>query len=175
MRLRAVNLPFLFWVILTIRKARLCTPLCTRGVLKSPAPTDTCGKSAPWEWSWSEWQDLNLRPPRPERGALPDCATLRLEAGLITSAPLNASLRKAMTAQPGTRVLKAARAAIEAAARCLGAGGLVAFPTETVYGLGADAGNGETVARLYAAKGRPFFNPLIAHVAEINAPPRVGV
>jgi hypothetical protein len=33
---------------------------------------------------WSEWQDLNLRPPRPERGALPDCATLRLMAGLIT-------------------------------------------------------------------------------------------
>src|SRR5262245_66529061 len=114
---------------------------------------------------WSEWQDLNLRPPRPERGALPDCATLRLEAGLITPAPLNASLRKAMTAQPGTRVLKADPDAIEAAARCLGTGGLVAFPTETVYGLGADAGNGETVARLYAAKGRPSFNPLIAHVA----------
>ena len=36
---------------------------------------------------WSEWQDLNLRPPRPERGALPDCATLRLMAGLITSSP----------------------------------------------------------------------------------------
>src|SRR6476619_2493573 len=89
---------------------------------------------------WSEWQDLNLRPPRPERGALPDCATLRLEAGLITPAPLNASLRKAMTAQPGTRVLKADRDAIEAAARCLAAGGLVAFATETVYGVGADAG-----------------------------------
>ena len=44
-----------------------------------------------------------------------------------------------MTAQPGTRVLKADRDAIEAAARCLAAGGLVAFPTETVYGLGADA------------------------------------
>src|SRR5262249_42412303 len=43
---------------------------------------------------WSEWQDLNLRPPRPERGALPDCATLRLKAGLITPAPPNASLRR---------------------------------------------------------------------------------
>ena len=43
-------------------------------------------------------------------------------------------------------------------------GGLVAFPTETVYGLGADATNGAAVARLYAAKGRPRFNPLIAHV-----------
>ncbi|MGE0565972.1 MAG: L-threonylcarbamoyladenylate synthase [Pseudolabrys sp.] len=60
-------------------------------------------------------------------------------------------------------------AAIAAAARCLGAGGLVAFPTETVYGLGADATNGEAVARLYAAKGRPAFNPLIAHVASREA------
>jgi L-threonylcarbamoyladenylate synthase len=59
--------------------------------------------------------------------------------------------------------------AIEAAAACLAAGGLVAFPTETVYGLGADARNGEAVARLYAAKGRPSFNPLIAHVANVEA------
>ena len=80
-----------------------------------------------------------------------------------------------MTAEPGTRISKAGREAIEAAARCLAAGGLVAFPTETVYGLGADAGNGEAVARLYAAKGRPAFNPLIAHVADIVAARRVGV
>ena len=80
-----------------------------------------------------------------------------------------------MTAQPGTRVLKADRNAIEAAARSLAAGSLVAFPTETVYGLGADAGNGETVARLYAAKGRPSFNPLIVHVANADAARRVGV
>ena len=80
-----------------------------------------------------------------------------------------------MTAEPGTRILKADREATEAAARCLAAGGLVAFPTETVYGLGADAGNGEAVARLYAAKGRPAFNPLIAHVADIAAARRVGV
>lgn len=74
-----------------------------------------------------------------------------------------------MTAEPGTRVLKADSAAIEAAASCLAAGGLVAFPTETVYGLGADARHGEAIARLYAAKGRPAFNPLIAHVANIEA------
>ena len=80
-----------------------------------------------------------------------------------------------MTAEPGTRILKADPEAIEAAARCLAAGGLVAFPTETVYGLGADAGNGEAVARLYAAKGRPAFNPLIAHVADVAAARRVGV
>ncbi len=60
-------------------------------------------------------------------------------------------------------------AAIAAAARVLAAGGLVAFPTETVYGLGADATNGEAVARLYEAKGRPAFNPLIAHVSGLGA------
>src|SRR6202162_6464370 len=70
-----------------------------------------------------------------------------------------------MTAPLPTRVAKPDAAAIAAAVRCLAAGGLVAFPTETVYGLGADATNGEAVARLYAAKGRPAFNPLIAHVA----------
>jgi L-threonylcarbamoyladenylate synthase len=79
-----------------------------------------------------------------------------------------------MTAEPGTRVMKADAAGIAAAARCLSQGGLIAFPTETVYGLGADAGNGEAVARLYAAKGRPAFNPLIAHVADIAAARRIG-
>jgi L-threonylcarbamoyladenylate synthase len=79
-----------------------------------------------------------------------------------------------MTAEPGTRVMKADAQAIEAAAACLAAGGLVAFPTETVYGLGADAGNGEAIARLYAAKGRPSFNPLIAHVGSIEAARRLA-
>jgi L-threonylcarbamoyladenylate synthase len=73
-----------------------------------------------------------------------------------------------------TRMMKADPAAIDAAARCLTAGGLVAFPTETVYGLGADATNGAAVARLYAAKGRPAFNPLIAHVADAAAARRLG-
>ena len=79
-----------------------------------------------------------------------------------------------MTAEPATRVLRADLAAIEAAACCLAAGGLVAFPTETVYGLGAAAGNGAAIARLYAAKGRPRFNPLIAHVADVTAARRCG-
>jgi L-threonylcarbamoyladenylate synthase len=79
-----------------------------------------------------------------------------------------------MSAEPGTRVLTADAQAIAAAAACLAAGGLVAFPTETVYGLGADAGNGEAIARLYAAKGRPAFNPLIAHVADVAAARRIG-
>lgn len=60
-------------------------------------------------------------------------------------------------------------AAIVQAAAVLRSGGLVAFPTETVYGLGADATSGLAVAGLYAAKGRPSFNPLIVHVPETAA------
>ena len=54
------------------------------------------------------------------------------------------------------------------AAQCLRAGGLVAFPTETVYGLGADALNETAAKRIYAAKGRPSDNPLIVHIAEVQ-------
>ncbi len=64
-------------------------------------------------------------------------------------------------------VVPANKTSIENAAALLRAGELVAFPTETVYGLGADATNGEAVARIFAAKGRPRFNPLIVHVASI--------
>jgi len=74
-----------------------------------------------------------------------------------------------VTATVVTRVTRADAAAAAAAARCLEAGGLVAFPTETVYGLGADATNGQAIARLYDAKGRPAFNPLIAHVVNAAA------
>jgi L-threonylcarbamoyladenylate synthase len=63
---------------------------------------------------------------------------------------------------------------IAAAAQALREGRLVAFPTETVYGLGADATNGEAVARVYAAKGRPSFNPLIAHVPDLPAALALG-
>ncbi|WP_159731855.1 L-threonylcarbamoyladenylate synthase [Methylosinus sp. Ce-a6] len=62
--------------------------------------------------------------------------------------------------------------AIEWGARILRDGGLVAFPTETVYGLGADATSAEAVAKIYSAKGRPSFNPLIAHVADLDAAKR---
>ncbi len=72
-----------------------------------------------------------------------------------------------MTAGLVTRLLPADRESVAEAGRTLNAGGLVAFPTETVYGLGADATNGPAIARLYAAKGRPAFNPLIAHVADV--------
>lgn len=56
---------------------------------------------------------------------------------------------------------------VEDAARALRAGELVAFPTETVYGLGGDATDGLAVARIFEAKGRPRFNPLIVHVPSI--------
>jgi len=79
-----------------------------------------------------------------------------------------------MSAEPYTRVIKAGSEATKAAAQCLAAGGLVAFPTETVYGLGADATNAHAVARLYAAKGRPSFNPLIAHVAGLAEAQRLA-
>ena len=54
------------------------------------------------------------------------------------------------------------------AAQLLREGRLVAFPTETVYGLGADARNGTAVAAIYEAKGRPSFNPLIVHVSDLD-------
>lgn len=65
-------------------------------------------------------------------------------------------------------------AAIAEAAHVLTKGGLAAFPTETVYGLGADATNAAAVAKLYIAKGRPSFNPLIAHVVDITEAQRAG-
>ena len=64
---------------------------------------------------------------------------------------------------------------IPAAAQARREGKLVAFPTETVYGLGGDATNDEAVARVYAAKGRPSFNPLITHVPDAEAAFRLGV
>lgn len=69
-----------------------------------------------------------------------------------------------MSAQ-NTRVVSYGPDAIAEAARLIRAGEPVAVPTETVYGLAADATNPEAVARIYAAKGRPSFNPLIVHVA----------
>jgi L-threonylcarbamoyladenylate synthase len=79
-----------------------------------------------------------------------------------------------MPVKLSTRVLNADRDAVAAAVRVLADGGLIAFPTETVYGLGADATNGAAVARLYAAKGRPRFNPLISHVADMDAARRIA-
>lgn len=74
-----------------------------------------------------------------------------------------------------TEELAADAAGIARAAGLLAAGGLVAFPTETVYGLGADARNGTAVAGIFAAKGRPRFNPLIVHVADLAAAEAIAV
>jgi L-threonylcarbamoyladenylate synthase len=80
--------------------------------------------------------------------------------------PVNAGLK--------TRILPAGEVATVAAAQVLAAGGLIGFPTETVYGLGADATNPQAVARLYQAKGRPAFNPLIAHVGDFAAARKIA-
>ena len=72
-------------------------------------------------------------------------------------------------------VVPADDAAITAAAQLLRAGQIVAIPTETVYGLAADAQNVEAVAHIYAAKGRPDFNPLIVHVRDRKAAEKLGV
>ncbi len=73
-----------------------------------------------------------------------------------------------------TALLTANRDGIVTAAKALQMGRLVAFPTETVYGLGADAANATAIANLYNAKGRPSFNPLIAHVADLDAAKRIA-
>ena len=64
---------------------------------------------------------------------------------------------------------------IQAAVAALKAGRLILLPTETVYGLGSDAGNAEAVAAIFEAKGRPRFNPLISHVADATAAERIAV
>lgn len=69
----------------------------------------------------------------------------------------------------------ATKKAIALAADLLRQGRLVAFPTETVYGLGADAANGLAVAAVFEAKGRPRFNPLIVHVADLAAAERLAI
>jgi len=73
-----------------------------------------------------------------------------------------------------TRVLPFNDQSIAEAARLIVAGEPVAVPTETVYGLAADATNAEAVARIYEAKGRPSFNPLIVHLPDIAAAERIG-
>jgi len=73
------------------------------------------------------------------------------------------------------RILPFGAAAIAEAARLIAAGECVAVPTETVYGLAADATSAQAVAGIYAAKGRPSFNPLIVHVPDLAAAERIAV
>lgn len=74
-----------------------------------------------------------------------------------------------------TETLVADDSGVARAAALLRAGALVAFPTETVYGLGGDARNDTAVARIFEAKGRPRFNPLIAHVADLEGAEALAV
>lgn len=74
-----------------------------------------------------------------------------------------------MTFPPDDPTLPFGPDAIRAAASVILDGGIVAVPTETVYGLAADATDAKGVARIYAAKGRPSFNPLIVHVPDLAA------
>ena len=78
-------------------------------------------------------------------------------------------------AAPNPRFRRYGPAAITAAAALIRAGEIVAVPTETVYGLAADASNAAAVARIYAAKGRPSFNPLIVHVLDLAAAEALAV
>ena len=71
-------------------------------------------------------------------------------------------------------IVEATTEAVETAGAALRSGKLVAFPTETVYGLGADATNARAVAAIFAAKGRPHFNPLIVHVVDAGAAECLG-
>ena len=77
--------------------------------------------------------------------------------------------------RPHPRILPYGTAAIAEAAALIRDGGIVAVPTETVYGLAADATNAAAVAQIYAAKGRPSFNPLIVHVADLAAAERIAL
>ncbi len=73
-----------------------------------------------------------------------------------------------MTEKKDTLILKPTKENIEKAAKIIRDGGLVAFPTETVYGLGADAMNADAVGRIYEAKGRPSDNPMIVHISRAS-------
>ncbi|MEQ1724653.1 MAG: L-threonylcarbamoyladenylate synthase [Sphingopyxis sp.] len=77
--------------------------------------------------------------------------------------------------KPSTAIMPFCDAAIAEAAALIRAGECVAVPTETVYGLAADATNAAAVASIYAAKGRPSFNPLIVHVADLAMAETLGV
>lgn len=84
----------------------------------------------------------------------------------------NATSRKPQIVERKTEILTDEARGIDRAAALLRAGQLVAFPSETVYGLGGDARDGRAVAEIFAAKGRPSFNPLIVHVPDVQAAQR---
>ncbi|MFT5065517.1 MAG: L-threonylcarbamoyladenylate synthase [Yoonia sp.] len=98
---------------------------------------------------------------------LPQVCNVNLEPSYPSSGPLQ--LKRSVMNQTKTKILPSGTHGLSVAAEILRKGGLVSFPTETVYGLGADACDDAAVAKIYAAKGRPSFNPLIVHVADVAA------
>ena len=78
-------------------------------------------------------------------------------------------------ADPAPRTLPYGEAALREAVAIIAAGGVVATPTETVYGLAGDATRSDAVAAIYTAKGRPSFNPLIVHVPDLATAERIAV
>src|SRR5690348_12189674 len=100
------------------------------------------------------------------RGRWRQCDHVRWRAARLRQGRLSQSA----VSRPRPDVTKRLSAAqLDRAASLLRDGALVAFPTETVYGLGGDATNDRAVAAIFAAKGRPNFNPLIVHVADLAA------
>ena len=97
--------------------------------------------------------------------------TLRCNAVDKTNRSLEAPMPEILSVawQAGTPLPPASIAAVQRAAATLAGGGLVAVPTETVYGLAAVATDADAVAKIFAAKGRPASNPLIVHVADAEA------
>jgi L-threonylcarbamoyladenylate synthase len=132
------------------------------------------------------FQDHGGKTLRPENscGAIGDC----WKASSLNYSPLafsyvvndeyrqmNNNFHSPSPFQPTQREIAADAAGIAEAALVLGGGGLVAFPTETVYGLAADATSDAAVARIYSAKARPTSNPLIAHVTSLEAALEQGI
>jgi L-threonylcarbamoyladenylate synthase len=95
-----------------------------------------------------------------------------IRAAMLTNLARAARCRQAYKVNANT--VPASPENISRAAESLRAGRLIAFPTETVYGLGADATDGRAVARVFAAKGRPRFNPLIVHVPSLAEAEAIG-
>jgi L-threonylcarbamoyladenylate synthase len=131
----------------------------------TPSSRTRCATRLRYTPTWKAGLITATRPPR------------KASAGPIFSRPRGkkAGNNRSMHVMSKTRLIKAVPGAAQAAADCLARGGLVAFPTETVYGLGADATDGQAVARLYDAKGRPAFNPLIAHVPDLESARKLAV
>lgn len=98
-----------------------------------------------------------------------------VRTALAKAIPFARPIKLDAASNPMTRTLAQDEAGLAEAAALLATGELVAFPTETVYGLGGDARSDQAVARIYEAKGRPSFNPLIVHLPDLAAVEAIAV